>query len=305
VGGTGVDASAATVTGGTGGAATATGAVGGEGGDCKFSFGGHGGDGGNAVATGGEGGNAESTGGGAATGGDGGDATSTGGNGGPGGDSGFATPGLGGSGGTATSTAGQGGAGDTSGAAGEQDQTDGAVGAEGGQMEVTIFCFPFDFLVDGTGVLDPGVYEATVFSEEGNAEVGTVDIEFRNTQGAQFATSSAPAPHFGFGNAQVDLRASSLALTNGTPGDIGGIRVTPLNGQGLSQNDPLVVQALDANGEVIDAQEFAAVTSNQANPANGESFDVVFDVTESVVTFRLIAPPGSFVTILEICFLDP
>jgi hypothetical protein len=303
--GVAVNGSAATVTGGAGGMADATAALGGNGGDCKFSDAGDGGDGGAATAIGGAGGAAVSSGGAGSTGGNGGDAVATGGDGGDGGDSGFGQPGFGGFGGIATATAGAGGAGDTAGTAGDTDPLDGLDGLNGGALPVVIFCLPFGGLVDGTGVLTPGVYNIPVLNEDESMTLGSVPVNFRDTAGAEFATSDSPAPHFGFANAQVDVRAGALQLDQGAAGVIGGVRITPLSGQGISEMNPLVVQAYDADNQFIAQQLVTSLPDNFGDVENPESVDVTFDVDESITTFRIIAPPGTFVTVLRIYLLDP
>ncbi len=305
LGGFGLSGTAATVTAGNGGDADATGGTGGNGGDCKFFDAGDGGDGGAATATGGAGGDAVSTGGAAATGGNGGDALATGGDAGDGGFSGFGEPGVAGTPGVGTATAGAGGTGDTAGAAGEEDPLDGLAGLDGGDLPVVIFCLSFNGLVDGSGNLTPGVYNIPALSEDETSQVGVLGVEFRDTAGAEFATSSDPAPHFGMNNAQVDVRASSLQLQQGEPGLIGGVRIAPLFGEGIGQSNPLLVQALDAQGQIIDQREVTSLPNNSADPQNPEVVDVSFEVDVSVATFRIIAPPGSFVTILRIYLLDP
>ena len=297
-----------TVFAGDGGTATATGGNGGPGGDCKFFDAGDGGDGGAAEATGGSGGDASNTAG-PSVGGNGGDASGTGGDGGSGGDSGFGTPGAGGDLGTGTANAGPAGAGGTAGTAGEADGSDGGPGAAGGALAVRLFCLPFGFLVDGSGVVDPGPHQGPVFADDNTTEIGDVTIDLAGTTlESQLLSNSNPVDQLGLqSGAMLTIDVSSLNLTDGTEaGEIGGIRIEPLFGNGVDEANPLVVQALDANGEVLDQQNVTSLADNFANPSQAESVDVLFNLNGAVVDrFQLTTPPNSFVTLIRIYILDP
>ncbi len=313
-GGTGGDASlnlsglpinAGLVFGGDGGDATATGGNGGNGGPCKFGDGGDGGDGGTASATAGGGGRGTGPGGGG-LGGNGGDAIANGGNGGNGGDSGFGTPGSGGALGTAAATAGTAGTGDTAGAAGEATPTNGSAGAPGGALGVVVFCFPLNFLVDGSGDFDPGPHTGPIFSGDGATNLGTLGVNFPNTVGAELLSNTIPVPHIGLvSGAQMEIDVASLMLPGTNVGTVGGLRLEPLFGNGLSEQEPMIIQALGPNGELLDEQAVTSLPDNFANPTSAQTVDVLFNVEESVTTFRLITPPNAFVTLIRCYLLDP
>lgn len=293
------------VTGGNGGNAAATGADGGDGGDCKFLDGGNGGDGGNAEATGGAGGGATNTGG-PASGGDGGTATATGGTGGDGGDSGFGVPGVGGAGGEAVAEGGEAGAGTTAGSAGADAATDGDPGTDGEEMDVVLYCiYIADFIGAIPGTIAPGEYTGSVTQVGSEATVGTITVEFLNVPLAQYQSGGNPVPHIGIGNGTLRIDVTSFELLNGTHGIIGGISVETLFGIGLSESSPLRLQALDANGELIGEGTFPEVPDNSQRPDEAEAVSTQVEVDESVALFDIVAPSGSFVTIIRVYLLDP
>ena len=301
--------SVAGVFGGDGGNADATGGNGGDGGDCKFGDGGDGGAGGPATAMGGMGGTAS---GGAfvTLGGNGGDASATGGNGGAGGDSGFGNPGKGGAGGSPAATKGSAGSGSPSGVDGQENPKIGEKGPDGMKSATTVFCFGFSFLPDPTppsSPVPPGVYQGPVFASDNVTQIGTLSVEFRNIAGAQYQTQNNPVKHVGISNGgQLDIHVSSLQLNGGAQaGVIGGLRIVPLFGNGLSESNPLVVLAMDAQGEVVGSKSFASFPDNFATPTNPQAVDAGFDVPQSVATFRIVTPPGSLVTIIRVYLLDP
>lgn len=290
------------VTGGAGGDAFATGGAGGNGGDCKFFDGGDGGDGGAATATGGAGGSA--SGGSAAIGGDGGDAIPIGGNGGAGGDSGFGDPGTGGDGGTATATAGAGGPAVTAGVPGEDIPIDGVPGPDGEALAVTLYCIPLPLFVQTEpGPIEPGPKQGPVQDTDNSTQIGSITIDFAAGQSVDYQRGEDP-DHIGIGNGELDILTSSLQLES-TPGVIGGLRIEPLQGNGFNQNSPLTVQALDIEGQVVGTQTFAQIPNNVGGTGDPQTLDAVFDVDDSVITFRIIAPEGTFITIVRVYLLDP
>lgn len=286
---TGLPAATVGATGGPGGVATATGGDGGDGGDCKVIQGGSAGAGGKATATGGAGG-LGSTGGRAG----GGHARATGGSGGSGGDS-AAAVGPGGAGGKATATGGDGGV------KGLETEKDGEKGVDGNKLKTKTYCFTFGFLTDG--VIAPGTYTGPLYDSTGMTQVGTLPMEFRNVSGATYAKQSNP-PHFGFGGGQVDFRINEITgLGNGLL-PVLGVDLAPLYGEGISTSNPLQVQGLGANGQVLTQQNVSTVPDNQGQPDSPDQVQVSFD-EKGITVVRLIAPPNSFVTILKICFVDP
>ncbi|HEY3242859.1 MAG TPA: hypothetical protein VGM03_05855, partial [Phycisphaerae bacterium] len=300
----GLAVTAGSVNGGDGGTATATAGAGGNGGDCKFDDGGDGGAGGMAMATGGAGGMATAMGGGIPFGGDGGTATSTGGDGGDGGDSGFGLPGNGGAAGGRNSVAGAGGA--PGGAAGQTNTNDGLAGLPGGQLTIRLFCFSFVFLAaDSMNMIAPGTTQTgPVTPSDSNTPIGMLAVDFVASPGAQYFKGTNPVPHVGVMNGALGFRTSTLQVE--MPANlIGGLRIAPLFANGISETNPLVVQARNAAGEVIDSRSFATVPNNSANPSSPQTLDATFNVNQSVAEFRVVAPPNSFVTILQIYLLDP
>ncbi len=293
------------VIGGDGGVATTTGANGGDGGDCKFGDGGDGGDGGDATSTGGAGGDA--SGGAASTGGDGGDAITTSGNGGNGGDSGFGTPGAGGAKGSPTATVGTGGTGDTAGNDGDDTPTDGADGAPGGQSAVFVWCLPIPSYVNAVpGVIDPGTYSGSVLDETEVDTVGQINVEFLAIEGTEVNYQRGEQPdHFGVGNGQLNIDVSSLQLDRTGSGIVGGLRIVPLQGFGISAEAPLEVRALDANGEIIGTQTFDTIPNNFTNQETPTELDALFNVDASVASFQVVVPDVAFVTITRLYLLDP
>lgn len=300
----GLAATAAGAVGGDGGEATALGGDGAFGGDCKFFDAGWGGDAGDSTAVGGAGGAALNGGGGATQGGNGGAATANSGWGGDGGDSGLGDPGIGGFEGTSSATGGAAGAGATPGSSGEETEEDGVEGDDGEEMDVFIFCFPFLFVSATDGVIAPGVQEGTLVDGDTEEELGTMSMEFRDIDGAQYFLGSNPV-HIGIHSGEVDFLASTINLNEGRPQQIGGLRIASLYGEGITEENPLLVQAINENGEVIDTIEFGSIPDNQGDPDNAETFDALFQTFEVVVTFRVIVPDGAFVTIIEICIIDP
>ncbi|HEV8679630.1 MAG TPA: hypothetical protein VGQ90_09670, partial [Stellaceae bacterium] len=295
-------AAASGVFGGDGGAATATGGDGGDGGDCKFDDAGDGGAGGMARATGGAGGSAAGSGI-IVLGGSGGAATSTAGDGGDGGDSGFGAPGAGGAAGARESTAGTGGS--PMGTAGQTTANDGAAGLPGGDLPITIYCFDLGFVMaDDMNMISPGVQEGPVFAADNTTQIGTLSVDFPEDPEAEYRKGTDPVAHIGIIDGAICIRTSTLQLET-EPGVIGGIRLTPLFGQGISETDPLVVEALDAAGQVIGMRSFASVPNNSQNPQNPQTLDATFNVDESVAKFRIVVPPDAFVTIIQIYLLDP
>lgn len=298
---TGLPVTTSGVEGGRGGDAEAGGGNGGQGGDCKFAKGGDGGSGGGATATSGDGGSATAAGGaGGDVGGDSGDATATGGNGGNGGDG--TPPGNGGTGGTATATVGAAGTGGTPGTPGTPNATDGADGVMGNDSVIFIWCFPFDFLPDGT--LLPGVVTGQILDQQTRSPVGTMDIEFRDVPNAGYFKQSAPQ-HIGYGSGSVDYRVNSIELFTGTPGEVGGIDLATLSGSGIDQGNPMMVEALDGQGNVVDTVPVDFIPDNQANPQFPEILRILFNTSTPIATIRITVPPLAFVTFLQIYIIDP
>ncbi len=302
----GLAVTAAGATGGVGGNATASGGKGGKGGDCKFAAGGKGGKGGDAQATGGAGGNATATGGGStSTGGAGGSATATGGNGGNGGNSAVLV-GAGGAGGNATATAGAGGSGQSSGAAGQINQTLGNPGAPGNPLQIKrILCFGFAFIANGS--VSPGVQTGPTFPPDSTTANGQMNIEFRNIPGAEYAKQNTPSDHIGIGGpGQLDVLVNTAnpAIPTNTP--VAGIELVPLFGSGISQSNPLQVQALGSGGTVIDTQTIGTIPNN-SSPQNAQTCTVLFNnqTNAQIQIIRIIAPNGSFFTMFQFYLLDP
>jgi hypothetical protein len=297
---TGLPVTTSGVQGGNGGDATAGGATGGDGGDCKFGPGGNGGSGGAADAASGDGGSASAAGGaGGDVGGNSGNATATGGNGGAGGDGNG--PGTGGTKGTATATAGAAGTGGTSGTQGTTDATDGTDGPNGNPVTLFFWCFNYGFLPDGSII--PGVYGGTLFDRQSTAPVGSMDIEF--LPGGEYFKQSAPVGHIGYGPGAVDYRVDSIQLTQGEPGEVGGIEIAPLSGPGITPGNPLVVEALNGQGQAVDTQMIGNIPDNQGDPQNPVSFPVFFNTSETIVIIRVTVPSGAFVTFISIYIIDP
>ena len=300
---TGLPVTTSAVQGGNGGNATATGANGGPGGDCKFAPGGNGGPGGSADATSGDGGSASAAGGaGGDVGGNSGNATATGGNGGKGGDSAVA-PGTGGGKGTATATAGAAGTGSTAGVQGTVTATDGVDGPNGNFLGLFFFCFDFAFFNDGS--IAPNVFGGQLFDLETRQPIGTMDIELRDVPGAQYQKQSTPVPHIGYGPGSVDYRVDSIQLNQGQPGEVGGIDMAPLFGSGINPGNPLVVEALNSQGQVIDSQQFFTIPDNQGDPLNPTPIGTFFNTEEPIVIIRVTVPPGAFVTFISVYIIDP
>ncbi len=293
------------VLGGAGGEATATGGAGGNGGPCKFGDGGDGGDGGDAESTGGAGGDASTTGAGGATGGDGGNATATGGDGGNGGDSTFGTPGSGGAGGGSTGTAGAGGSGDTAGSAGEVDANDGTDGADGVlDGNFTLFCIPLpSFVQADPGEIEPGTKNGPVLDQDGTTQLGNITIDFVAGETVNYQRGVSP-DHIGIGNGMLDIHLASLQLEQ-APGEIGGLRIEPLQGFAIDETNPLAVQALGAGGEVLGTESFSTIPDNFGATGKLQTIDALFGDGLAIETFRIIAPDGTFITIIQVYLLDP
>ncbi len=293
---------------GDGGEATATGGDGGDGGDCKFGDAGDGGAGGLAMATSGDGGNA--TGGQTAAGGDTPDATATGGTGGAGGDSGFGTPGAGGAEAVPTAAIGTPGTGNPPGSAGTATPNTGPMGPPGGVLGGTVvYCITFNAVQpsEGGAEIPPGVQTLPVFADDNTTQIGTIDIEFRDVPGAQYLRGTTPVEHVGLpgGMGAIDFKVDTLQLTDGQFGVIGGLRTAVLFANGVDDANPLVVQALDADGQEIDSRQFGSVPGNFDNPQDPQFFDALFNVEQSVATFRITVPQVSFVTPFQVYLLDP
>ncbi|GMU37204.1 MAG: hypothetical protein KJ057_06305 [Phycisphaerae bacterium] len=295
-------ATASGARGGNGGAASASGGEGGFGGDCKFADAGAAGAGGAATATGGAGGSGAGAG--ASQGGDGGDAFALGGDGGFGGDSALGLPGAGSDAGIPTATGGAPGGGAAPGAAGEAATEEGFPGDEGDEIELILFCFGFAFVADTDGVIATGTQTGPIFNEEGSEELGTMSMTFTDIAGAQYFKGADPV-HIGLQGGSVAFDAGSLSLDEGAAGQVGGLRIATLYGEGLSEDRPLVVEALNADGDVVGTQVFAEVPDNQGDPANPETFDATFTTSETIVVIRITVPEGAFVTIIEVCIIDP
>lgn len=287
--------------GGNGGPAEATGGDGGDGGPCKFGDGGDGGRGGDAEATGGSGGSATNNGMGGTMAGNGGNAIATGGMGGDGGNAGLGEPGTGGAGGGAMANAGGAGPG---GMAGQATAIDGMMGADGGDITVTLFCIGLAFVQDAPGPIPPDRYRGPVLAEDNTTELGSIDVVLEPGTDVNYQRGQNP-PHIGIGNGALVVDVASMQLTDGLPGIVNGLRITPLQGFGIDEANPLVVEALDATGEVIGMQAFGEIPQNFTNPANPASIDAIFDVEVSVDAFRVVAPDGTFVTILRVYLIDP
>lgn len=291
--------------GGDGGEASAFAGTGGDGGDCKLDDGGNGGDGGDATATAGAGGSATNNAG-AANGGAGGDATAFGGNGGDGGDSGLGTPGAGGAGGAGTAVAGAGGAAAAAGLAGEPFENDGLPGLGGGEIEnVVLYCFDFGFLVDDSGVIEPGTYQGAVTDPETDAQNGTLAVTLVDAPGAQYFSSNNPVPHIGVSGGRIEIAVTSLNLELPVEGIISGLQIVPLFGSAGGQESPVQVLALDAAGEIIGASEFSSIPDNSQATDDPAPLNSEFAVEESVATFRIVVPQGGFVTFIRIYLVDP
>ncbi len=291
------------VVGGDGGEADATGANGGNGGDCKFADAGDGGAAGMAVADSGAGGNAT---GGGAVGGDSGDASSTGGDGGNGGDSGFGAPGAGGALGTASASAADPGSGDTDGTTGAEDPTNGTMGAGGGALPVTILCIPLPVFVAAVpSPIPPGVYAGPILDESEENELGQISIEFVDTQTESNYQIGQNPDHIGIGDGQLDIVVDSLKLMDAETGIVGGIRIVPVQGFGITPEAPLQVTALDARGEILGMQQFGEIPQNPAETTAPQVLEALFQVDQSVAVFQISAPFATFVTIQRIYLLDP
>lgn len=286
--------------GGMGGEAAAYGGLGGVGGECKFDDGGNGGAGGMATATGGAGGDGTAPG--AGTGGVGGDANATGGDGGDGGASGFGDPGEGGAGGTTAATPGAGGV--PGGTEGQMDADDGLDGLPGGVLPTTVFCFEFGFIDAPLQTIEPGTYEGPVFGDDNETEIGTMEVGFVDIVNAQYLFGFSP-DHIGITGGELCVQASTLQVDPPVAGVIGGLRIAPLYDEGINVNQPLVVMAMDANGEVIGTQSFSEVPLNIGREDDPEYLDATFDVDESIAKFTIVVPDNAFVTIFRIYLLDP
>lgn len=289
--------------GGTGGDGTTVGGNGGNGGDCKFDDAGDGGAGATATSTGGAGGSGVAPDGGG-VGGDGGTATATGGNGGNGGDSGLGVPGTGGTGGAATAVAGAGGTGDTAGNAGLENETQGTAGADGGALAITLYCIDLAFLADEVGVIAPGRQTGPVTDIETMQEIGTIEVELVDTPDGNYQRGDNP-PHIGIGPGAMVVDVQSLTLTDGAPGPVGGVRIVPLFANGISQENPLVVEALDADGNVLDSALVTSLPNNFGATGDFEFLDVTFEDIEIPEEFQFLFPEGSFVTLIQIYLIDP
>jgi hypothetical protein len=297
----GLPVTAVGTTGGTGGAATATGGKGGHGGDCKLDTAGDGGKGGKATATGGAGGGASGAG--TPQAGPGGDATATGGNGGNGGDSAI-QPGDGGAGGTAAATPGANGTpGNPPAASGVQTQNNGQNGQPGSVTPPTIvWCIPFIFLADG--VVPPGVVEAPAFAPGNPDQIGTVAIDFRDIPGATYYKQSVPTPHIGWSSpGQVDFH---IGEGPATPGKLAGVQISPLASSIVSTESPLIVQALDAAGHVLDTKTVNQVQTDPSNPQLGLPIAVMLNPGSSdIADVSISVGEGGFLYMWEICIYDP
>lgn len=290
--------------GGDGGRATSTGGNGGNGGDCKFDDAGDGGAGGMASANGGGGGSgiAPNAGG---VGGDGGTADATGGDGGNGGSSGLGNPGSGGAGGGATTTAGGGGAGDTAGEAGVEVEAQGVDGTDGGALAITLYCIDLAFLATDAGPIAPGRQTGPVRDFETMQEIGAIDVELVGTPDGNYQRGDTPVPHIGIGPGIMIVDVQSLQLLEGTPGAVGGVRIVPLFANGITEQNPLIVEALDGNGGVLAAAPVAQLPNNFASTGNLAFVDVTFENIEIPAAFRFLFPTGSFVTCIRIYLIDP
>jgi len=294
--------------GGDGGEATATGGEGGNGGNCKFGDGGDGGDGGSAVATGGAGGNATNNGNGTSVGGDSGPAAGTGGNGGSGGDSGFGVPGAGGGAGGGSASTGAAGTGASDGAAGDTTGDPGADGANGGVLGgIVVFCIPLGGLVMDLpeGPIPPGMREGPVNNSDNTAQVGTITFNLPDLESENYQKGTNPIDHIGIGNGYLEINVASLDLGATQAGVVGGLRIEPLSTFGNVVANPMRVQALDADGNLIDEREIPEIPNNFGNPNNAEAIEVTLNVEQSVDRFRIVVADGTFVTFLRIYLLDP
>jgi len=292
------------VIGGDGGAATATGGNGGKGGDCKLDPGGNGGAGGDGTATGGNGGSGSGTPG--ATSGSGGDATANGGDGGAGGDS-AVQPGAGGAGGGATGTAGAAGSQGTGGTPGTTNANPGNDGPAGGNIVPTaLFCFWFDFIPQDGQIPAGTVLSAPLYDPDHTTQLGSIPLLLRDVPGAQYFKQSNPVNHVGWGPGEGDLQISNAQLGTGTVGDVVGVRIQTLAEVNIDQTRPLVVQGLDANGEVLDQMQITQVTPDQSDPHLGQPFDVLLQAHGgTIATIRIIVENGGFCTFYGIWILDP
>jgi len=86
---------------------------------------------------------------------------------------------------------------------------------------------------------------------------------------------------------------------------IGGLRIDPLQGPDVDAANPLRVEALGAGGAVLDVREFATIPYNTGFSGADEVLDALFDDSLAIETFRIVSPPGSFVTIRRFYLLDP
>jgi hypothetical protein len=301
----GLDVATGAVIGGDGGEATAFGGYGDEGGDCKLEDGGNGGAGGAATATGGSGGSAATSGAGGATGGDGGDADATGGDGDDGGDSGLGDPGSGGGGGLGVATAGAAGGGSIAGVAGMSTDADGNPGLDGGGFDVTVYCFELGFLVDGSGAIFAGTYNGPVTDPDTGQPIGTLDVGFLEGMTAGYLSSDAPIPHIGISDGQMVIDFSTLELEVPPPGPITGIRLEPLYATNVSSQRPIRVEALNADGVILDSRLLESIPDNQIQPETPTPVDAEFELDVPIAAFRIVAPNGTFITLFRFYLVDP
>lgn len=162
-----------------------------------------------------------------------------------------------------------------------------------------------DFLNTIGGAIPPGERQGPVSDDETGERVGVIDIEFVAEDDPTYQSSDDPVPHVGIGNGTLAIDVSSLRLESGVAGAVAGMRIEPLSAIGISEANPLVIQAVNADGEVLDTQSLSELPNNSENPENPQGVDVAFELNEAVSEIRNVAPPGSFVTLIRVCLLDP
>lgn len=202
-------------------------------------------------------------------------------------------------------TAGAGGSATNAGADGQVDANDGTGGADGVlDGAFTIYCIPLPFFVQpDPGAIAPGMKEGPVLDQDGITEVGRITIDFLPGDTVNYQRGESP-DHIGIGNGMLDTLVSSLQLAQ-APGEIGGLRIEPLQGFAIDEANPLTVQALGAGGEVLGTATFSMIPDNFGATGELQTIDALFGDGLSIETFRIIAPDGTFITIIQVYLLDP
>jgi hypothetical protein len=241
-----------------------------------------------------------------ATSGNGGDATANGGNGGAGGDS-AVQPGAGGGGGGGNANAGPAGSQGTGGVPGTPNADQGNDGPPGQVIVPTIvWCFWFDFIADDGQIPAGTTLSAPLLDHETRTQGGSIPLVLRDVPGAQYYKQSNPVDHVGWGPGETDVQLSHAQLATGTLGDVVGVRIQTLCQPNISPTSPLVVQGLDASGEVLDQMQITDVPTDPGDSRLGEPFDVLLESHGgTIATVRIIVEEGGFCTFYWICILDP